>query len=349
MPRRAAIALSVAIAAGACRSPRTDAGVVLYVDDDEIVVQHDEPIAPRVVPAVEVYRHGMDHIEALPPGTAVDLWIRRDENGRGTVERAIQTADQGLPPGFNGRGYRLRGVVVRADAASVMVDHEEIPGVMGAMVMPFAASGDTADRLTPGERVEGVIVGSPYGYALVAVEELGVAEAAPADEQASLTVGQRLPRYDLASSDGSEVVIGEGQGRKTILAFVYTTCPDPSFCPATVARLQGLQPDLLDDERIVAVTIDPDTDTVDVLARYASGVSADPARWVFARPTPTQLHTLAMLAGLTVSVTSGRIGHTVRLLVLDADGDVALVLEDNDWERDAVLRALRAPPPGGTP
>ena len=56
---------------------------------------------------------------------------------------------------------------------------------------------------------------------------------------------------------------GDSPQAPTAVAFVYTRCPVPQACPATVARLGALQERLRGKlARILAVTIDPDHDTV---------------------------------------------------------------------------------------
>jgi protein SCO1/2 len=52
--------------------------------------------------------------------------------------------------------HPLRGVVVEVheDPPALLVDHEEIPGVMAAMTMKFGVDAATADAVRPGERIE---------------------------------------------------------------------------------------------------------------------------------------------------------------------------------------------------
>jgi protein SCO1/2 len=47
------------------------------------------------------------------------------------------------PPESDGKSYSLRGTVVAVDAANrkITIDHEEIPGFMPAMTMPFVFGG----------------------------------------------------------------------------------------------------------------------------------------------------------------------------------------------------------------
>ncbi|MGH9783985.1 MAG: copper-binding protein [Terriglobia bacterium] len=66
------------------------------------------------------------------------------------------------PPAASGpERHDLRGKVVSIDKAakSVVVDHEEIPGFMAAMAMPYAVKDETLlDNLTPGDPVTAEVV-----------------------------------------------------------------------------------------------------------------------------------------------------------------------------------------------
>ncbi len=63
--------------------------------------------------------------------------------------------------------YDLRGKVVSVDKAkkSLTVDHEVIPGFMGAMTMPYAVKDEhLLDNLKPGEQVTAKVVATSDEY-----------------------------------------------------------------------------------------------------------------------------------------------------------------------------------------
>jgi len=164
--------------------------------------------------------------------------------------------------------------------------------------------------------------------------------------------GQLFPALQLTLQDGSSAVLGSGQDRPTALAFVYTRCPMPGYCPATVARLQALQAQLGPAQRIVTITLDPDFDTVSVLAKYAQDSGANPAIWSFARLDHSPLPQAAILAGMPVAKDqTGTIVHALRLLVLGADGRLIERYDDNNWPLGRVAQQLKTGgphPPAGS-
>ncbi len=119
------------------------------------------------------------------------------------------------------------------------------------------------------------------------------AEAGTADEHAhhhmmmqgtkSTFVEYSVPHIQLVRSDGKSVALDEelNDGRPVIMNFIYTTCT--SVCPLTSRTFEELQDKLGSEaERVhmVSVSIDPEQDTPEVLARYAQKYGAKP-QWQF--------------------------------------------------------------------
>jgi protein SCO1/2 len=99
------------------------------------------------------------------------------------------------------------------------------------------------------------------------------------------TAAYRAPSVELVDSAGRSVALAEllaGEG-PVMLQFVFTTCP--GVCPA-LSGLFAAAEDRLDGDaalaavRLVSISIDPEHDTPERLAEYASRFGAGP-RWTF--------------------------------------------------------------------
>ncbi len=255
---------------------------------------------------------------------------------------------------WGSNAYIVEGTVVEVTGpTSVLLDHKAIEGLgMGAMVMDFTvADAGLLEGVKPGDRVYARMAMEPKGAVLHKVRVTGHGPP-PAVSTGPVPVrpGGQLKRTQLSLSDGSSLVLGEGQSGSIALTFLYTTCPMPEFCPAIVMRMQALQAQLPDDARIVAVTIDPEKDTPAVLTAYAETVGAG-ERWLFARAEGDALTDLAMRAALRVVDDGKAIQHSIRLLVLDAKGRLIERYDDNNWPLERVVEQLRTggpPAPPGT-
>ncbi len=246
--------------------------------------------------------------------------------------------------------YDVEGTVLSVPTPDrLIVDHEAIPGFMDAMVMPFDLAEPSLSRdVRPGDRIAARLVIRPEGAVVDQLRVTGHEDPpAPSTRKPLPTIltTDVFPSTDVPVTGGETWTIGDGAGVPTLLTFLYTRCPLPQFCPATVLKLQEIQAGLARTDtpaRILAVTIDPERDTLAHLATYGEGVNADPVRWRFGRmPDPASLIALADRAGLEVhDGPAATVEHNTRYLVLTAEGVVLQRYFDNDLDPARVVRQL---------
>ena len=73
----------------------------------------------------------------------------------------------------------------------------------------------------------------------------------------------------LTGHDGKPRTLADFRGKAVVLFFGYTHCPD--ICPTTLADMAGIMKKLGKDAarvQVLFVTVDPERDTSDVLAKY---------------------------------------------------------------------------------
>ena len=140
---------------------------------------------------------------------------------------------------------------------------------------------------------------------------------------------QPAPDFELTATDGQRFRLGEQRGQIVLLFFGYTSCPD--VCAMTLAEarqvLQGLHEDA-DEVRFVFVTVDPERDTPQVLARY---VSAFHPAILGLSGTPDELEAIRQAYGviaekgmLEKSAAGYGVNHTARVFLVDRDGRLRL-------------------------
>ncbi len=136
-----------------------------------------------------------------------------------------------------------------------------------------------------------------------------------------------LPAFHLLSERGEEVSLETLRGRPLVVAALFTTCSGP--CPVIARSLRRLQDELRDtDVLLVAVSVDPERDTPQVLARYALACGADSERWIFLTGEESEVHRLVregfwlavQRADPADAVVGDPVTHDTRLLAVDRDG-----------------------------
>lgn len=95
---------------------------------------------------------------------------------------------------------------------------------------------------------------------------------------------QKQPATDFMLTDhrGDRVSLSDLRGQAVALTFIFTNCPD--VCPLIASKMrvahESLPEDLRDDVAFVAITVDPERDTPDVLHAFSTGHQlADNPQW----------------------------------------------------------------------
>jgi len=101
-----------------------------------------------------------------------------------------------------------------------------------------------------------------------------------------------FPNLPVVTQDGEKLMFYDDviKDKIVVINFIYTTCPD--ICPLTTARMAQLQERLGDrvgkDIFFYSISVDPKTDTPEVLKTYAQAFNAGPG-WQFLTGDPEQL------------------------------------------------------------
>lgn len=256
--------------------------------------------------------------------------------------------------------YQLSGQIlaVRPDTSELLVKHDDIPGFMPAMTMPYVVK-DAAllkdraagDLITATLRVESTLAH------LTAITKTG---SAPIPGGARTTIpaaagvellrpGDAVPEAVLAGQDGTPIALKDFAGSAAAVTFIYTRCPLPQYCPlmdrrfAEVQALAAQDPALAGKVRLLSVSFDPAFDRAAVLQQHAAAVKADPAVWSFATAEEAVVDRFAARFGVNViREQDGTITHNLRTAVIDPSGRVTAILDSNAWTAADLVRELKA-------
>jgi protein SCO1/2 len=152
------------------------------------------------------------------------------------------------------RSYEVRGIVRSAPnltKRSVIIEHEDVPGFMPSMTMPFDFREATA--------VEALGVGDAVAFTLVVtdkeswmtgvrrIEAKSLKLPAPAASTPAagkidrLKEGDRLPDFELIDQGGRTIGRETFAGKSLLVTFIFTRCPIPNFCPRMAQNFRAIQ------------------------------------------------------------------------------------------------------------
>ena len=199
-----------------------------------------------------------------------------------------------------------------------------------------------AQQLRIGDRIQAEVQPSPEGGKRIGkLRFLKRAAPPPPPDDGSLPMGAVLPVRTVAGIDGT-FQLGAGQGTPTVLAFLFTSCGMPAACPMLAQKLRSLQEAIRGQGRIVAITLDPDLDTLATLRSYAELHAADRDTWKLGRLELPELTPLLRELGVArVRTGGGQIVHSQDLVLLDGHGRLAWRSDGNTWEVAALAARLQ--------
>ena len=275
------------------------------------------------------------------------------------VRLLILGAGAGCSRAPNVHKYQLTGqiLVVKPETNEVLVKHEDIPGFMPAMTMPYTVKDPAIlkDRAA-GDLITATLVVATEGPHLSVITKTG---SAPLPEDARTTIpaaagvqilkaGDAVPAERILVDQGTPLALTDFKGSALAITFIYTRCPLPQFCPLMDRRFAELQkiaaadPVMAGKIRLLSISFDPAFDRAELLQAHAVTLGADPAVWRFATAAQDAVDRLAARFGVNViREKDGTITHNLRTAIVDASGRITAILDNNAWSADDLARGLK--------
>jgi protein SCO1 len=273
---------------------------------------------------------------------------------------AIGGCDRSQTADAPARSYQVRGIVrgFAPDRSTVSIQHEDIPGFMPSMIMPFSAKDQKEiAHLKLGDGISFRMTVTEKDLLLdqvkkIPASEVHVAQPGPTVSALSkkaerLREGDIVPFFSLTNQEGARLTSDTFRGRPYVLTFVFTRCPVPSFCPRISSNFSELQNaiksdvDLAGKMRLLSITLDPQFDTPGILKSYAEHLKADSQIWTFATGEPAQIDNLTQSFAVYVQPEGGSISHGLATALIGSDGNVIKIWRGNSWQPAEVIAELR--------
>lgn len=261
--------------------------------------------------------------------------------------------------------FDIKGSIVTVDTAksSVLLDHEAVPGFMGAMTMSYKLHDPSViSELHPGDRITAKLLvhKTSDGYEDPELDQIVVTAQAKPDYKPAVQFhipnpGDPVPDFKLLNQDGRTIHLDQFRGKVLLVTFVYTRCPLADFCPkmsrnfAQIDQDLHQEPQLLADTRLLTISFDPAFDTPKVLKNYGMAYMGQntPARerfaqWDFAVPPAAELPEVTQWFGVGVTPGEGTaFTHSLSTTIVGRDGKVLAWYPSNEWTPAEALDVVR--------
>jgi protein SCO1 len=247
--------------------------------------------------------------------------------------------------------YQLQGRIVAVDPAAheLTVAHQDIPGLMEGMTMPFPVSSKdywVFKDIAPGDQLHATLVLSDHAE----LQDITFTKvSATGDGASALHIpqpGDQVPEFTLINQNGKTIHAHEFRGKPLLLTFIYTRCPFPDYCPRLSSNfrqvLRQLQkdPKAFAEAQLLSISIDPEHDKPAALRSYgesyASRVDPKFQHWEFASGSPEQVRQAADFFGLAYDRKDGQIVHGMQTVLVGKEGRVVKVYSGSNWNPEQV-------------
>ncbi len=261
----------------------------------------------------------------------------------------------------NEKRYPLKGKVIAVNKTerTATIKHEDIPGYMPGMTMPFKlkSEGDL-QMLKAGDDVSATLVVTDIDswIEVEAIVEGSSPLSATAEVPGEPKPGDEIPDFGLVNQDGKRVRLSQYKGEAVALTFVYTRCPQPDQCTlmstnfAAVDKALQAQPDIYAKTHLLTISFDPNYDTPKVMRSYGAshtGRYSDETfqHWEFLTGTADEVKGVAQFFGLRYfhDADSGdeQVIHSLRTGIIGPDGKLFKLYRGNEWKPDQIVEDLK--------
>ena len=247
-----------------------------------------------------------------------------------------------------GKRYELQGRVVAVDSGTreITVAHQDIPGLMPGMTMPFLVARNQDwifGRIGPGDHIHATLVMTDRAE----LQDISFTKGSDtaSDGTSNLRIpepGDDVPDFALVNQSGRTIHLDQFRGKPLLLTFIYTRCPVPDFCLlmsnnfSEVLKQLEKSPEAFEKAQLLSISIDPDYDKPSVLhsygKRYVGDVDPDFQHWQFASGSSEEVRKAADFFGLSYSQKQGQIVHTLQTVLIGSDRKIVKVYTGNQWK-----------------
>jgi protein SCO1 len=180
---------------------------------------------------------------------------------------------------------------------------------------------------------------------MAAVAGAEPAHAHPAKGDARLSKIGPAPDFALTDQGGRRLALADLRGKVVAVTFIYASCADT--CPLLATKLIDVQrrlgPGPGARTHFVAITVDPERDTPEVLRQYGAAHGARPGGWAFLTGTPEEIRDVSQRYGIYVKRNpGGDVDHTFLTSLIDGDGVLRVQYLGVRFDPGELLRDLRS-------
>ena len=178
--------------------------------------------------------------------------------------------------------YNVLGTIIeiKYNRNEFIIHHDEIPGFMMKMTMPFLLSDSTdINKYQVGDSLSfNLIIENDKALAnnfkLLGKGTLPIQDNFFDDQYSPISVGEYFSDINLLDIDSNNISLSSSDGKFRFISFIFSRCPVPNMCPAVIVKNQYLSSAFINNNNIefILVSFDYIHDTPSILKKKYSNL-----------------------------------------------------------------------------
>ncbi len=256
--------------------------------------------------------------------------------------------------GCENKKYDVTGTIieVRTDVNEFLIHHDEIPGFMMAMTMPFSLK-DSLDikNYTIGDSVQFKLIikhdkALAYQFKLLGKGTISLPSNWLDDEYTAIEIGEIIQNVTLLNTDSNTVSLKESDGKFRLITYIFSRCPMPNMCPAAIIKNQYLAEEFKKENNIefFIISFDYVYDTPSILkSNYSNLINNNPNIKIFSSTGfINDIYSLTGQSNVSFwGIDENDIGHNLRSILIDPERRLLKTFEGTDWLPQKAYRDIK--------
>ena len=244
------------------------------------------------------------------------------------------------------QNYTVTGVIKKIDNQQnrVLINHDEIPGFMTKMVMFFNVhESEQLDSFSVDDSVSFNLIIKENNSYTINYKRLGISKINTFDQEfwdddvdnkySLKTPGEFIHDSSFLNLVGDEVKLSEIISDFTLITFIFSKCPMPNMCPASIVKNQFLSNNFKNDNiNFIIISFDYLYDTPRVLKNVYGAIENENIIFLSSYGHLNDIISLTKQAGVGFwGVEENNIGHNMRSILVDKDLKLLKSYDGTDW------------------
>ena len=254
--------------------------------------------------------------------------------------------------GCNNKSYFVKGTIleIRNQSKQLLIHHDEIPGFMVAMTMPFTLK-DSVDinNFSTGDSVHFYLTmyndnALASNFTLKGKGTITNNNDMWDDEYTPLDIGEIFDNVTFLDLDSNIVLLSDSDGKFRFISYIFTRCPMPNMCPAIVVKNQYLAKTFSKNSIIefILISFDYNFDTPSIMNSNYGSISNSNMQFYSTVGHINDIYTLANQSNISFwGIEENDIGHTLRSIIIDPERRLMKAYEGTDWKPEKAEKDIR--------